>query len=57
MKKSNQIFCNPDICPHCEYIGDGDSRCDETGAIVLSDWEPTEKFMGKGCPYANGGRS
>lgn len=43
--------CNPDICPHCQYIGDGDSLCEATGEIVLSDWEPTDDFMGPGCPY------
>lgn len=46
-----RIFCNPDICPRCQYIGDGDSLCEETNAIVLSDWEPTDSFMGAGCPY------
>ena len=47
------IFCNPDICPNCQYIGEGDSFCDATQEIVLSDWEPTDAFMGEGCPYAN----
>lgn len=46
-----RIFCNPDICPYCQYIGDGDSLCDETNEIVLSDWVPTDSFMGTGCPY------
>lgn len=45
------MYCNPDICPNCQYIGEGDSWCDETGEIVLEDWEPTEHFMGPGCPY------
>ena len=45
------VFCNPDVCPYCQYIGEGDSWCEETGEIVLSDWEPTENFMGPGCPY------
>lgn len=45
------MYCNPDVCPHCQYIGEGDSYCDEIGEIVLSDWEPTESFMGPGCPY------
>lgn len=47
------IFCNPDICPNCQYIGEEDSYCDKIGEIVLSDWEPTEHFMGLGCPYRN----
>lgn len=45
------VFCNPDVCPCCQYIGEGDSWCDETGEIVLEDWTPTEHFMGPGCPY------
>ena len=35
------MYCNPDVCPNCQYIGEGDSWCDVTGKIVLSDWEPT----------------
>ena len=45
--------CDPDLCPNCQYIGDGDSLCDVTQEIVLSDWTPTENFMGEGCPYRN----
>lgn len=45
------MYCNPDVCPHCQYIGEGDSWCDEIHEIVLSDWEPTEHYMGQGCPY------
>lgn len=47
----SKIFCNPDVCPNCQYIGEGDSICDETMEIVLSDWQPTEAFM-KDCPFA-----
>lgn len=45
------MYCNPDVCPNCQYIGEGDSWCDVTGKIVLSDWEPTSDYMGAGCPY------
>ncbi len=45
------MYCNPDICPHCQYIGEGDSYCDQIGEIVLSDWEPNEYFMNRDCPY------
>lgn len=38
--------CNPDTCPNCMYIGEGDSWCDKIGEIVLSDWEPTDYYMG-----------
>ena len=43
--------CDPDTCPHCQYIGEGDSLCEVTTEIVLSDWTPTEDAMGPGCPY------
>lgn len=46
------MYCNPDVCPNCQYIGEGDSWCDKTGEIVLEDWVPTENYMGPGCPYA-----
>lgn len=45
------MICNPDLCPYCQYIGEGDSWCDKIGEIVLDDWGPTEDFMGPGCPY------
>ena len=48
-KQEKQIFCNPDICEHCMYIGEGDSMCEITGEIVLEDWIPTDDFMGEGC--------
>lgn len=44
-----EIFCNPDICPNCQYIGEGDSVCDVTMSVVLDDWQPTEDFM-RDCP-------
>ncbi len=49
------MYCNPDICPNCQYIEEGDSYCDVIREIVLSDWEPTANFMGDGCPYAKKG--
>ena len=52
-KQKNRIYCNPDICPYCLYIGEGDSLCEELNEIVLADWEPTEYFMGQECPYIN----
>lgn len=39
-------YINPDTCPNCMYIGEGDSWCDKIGEIVLSDWEPTDYYMG-----------
>lgn len=37
--------CEPSLCPNCQYIGEGDSYCDQHQAIVLSDWAPTEDYM------------
>lgn len=45
------MYCNPDVCPNCMYIGEGDSLCDVLQEIVLDDWSPTEHYMGPGCPY------
>ena len=45
-KGQPQKRCNPDTCPNCMYIGEGDSWCDKIGEIVLSDWEPTGYYMG-----------
>jgi len=45
------MYCNPDKCPHCLYIGEGDSVCDLVMEIVLDDWIPTEYYMGPDCPY------
>jgi hypothetical protein len=50
VKVRKVVYCNPDICDSCQYIGDGDSFCDEIQQMVLEDWEPTEHFMGEGCP-------
>ena len=43
--------CDPDVCPNCLYIGEGDSLCDVLQEIVLEDWTPTEHYMEPGCPY------
>ena len=32
-------------CENCLYIGEGDSICDFSFALVLDDWEPTDEFM------------
>lgn len=49
--QAEMIGCDPDACPNCQYIGEGDSYCDEIGEIVLEDWTPTDHYMGAGCPY------
>ena len=45
------MYCNPDVCPNCQYLGQGDSMCDLNNEIVLEDWEPTESYMAPPCPY------
>lgn len=49
----SKMYCNPDICPNCQYIGEGDSICDVNMTIVLDDWAPTDDFM-KNCPFTQG---
>ena len=51
----SKMFCDPNICPNCQYIGEGDSICDETMEVVLSDWIPTEAYM-KDCPFSANNR-
>ena len=51
-RQSEKIYCNPDICDNCIYIGEGDSMCDVTHKIMLSEWVPTDDFMGDGCIHA-----
>ncbi len=49
-----ETACTND-CPHCMYVGDGDSWCDVIGKIVIEDWIVTSNFMGPGCPYTEKG--
>lgn len=55
-KKQTPMTCNPDRCPNCQYIGEGDSYCDVIDRIVLADWEPTKYFMTGACPYITTGK-
>ena len=50
-------FCDPGMCDHCMYLGEGDFMCDlheddPDKVLVISDWEPTENFMQ--CKNAGG---
>ena len=42
-------MCDPGMCDHCQYIGDGDFICDQDvdpmGILVVEDWAPTEDYM------------
>lgn len=43
--------CDPNLCDHCMYLGEGDFVCDlhglgpEETVFVLEDWEPTENYL------------
>lgn len=43
--------CDPNLCDHCMYLGEGDFVCDlhslgpEETVFVMEDWEPTERFL------------
>lgn len=46
-KKRNVKFCDPGMCDHCVYIGDGDFICDipMTPTLVVADWQPTDEHL------------
>ena len=48
-RKRLRKLCDPGLCDHCIYIGEGDFLCDchphSDYVVVMSDWEPTEHFM------------
>lgn len=43
--------CDPELCHYCSYIGQGCFFCDCLMEIVVDEWEPTEDYMGEGCPH------
>lgn len=50
-KQRTEQVCDPAMCDHCLYIGEGDFICDLHGlgtdktVFVLEDWEPTEHYL------------
>lgn len=50
-KPKKKRICDPNICDHCMYIGEGDFICDLHGldpdstVFVMEDWEATEHYM------------
>ena len=46
-KKKKNKFCDPAVCDHCMYIGEGDFICDmeEEPVLVVESWEPTDAYM------------
>lgn len=41
----NPKYCDPGVCDHCQYIGEGDFLCDKTNTIVISDWVTTDDYL------------
>lgn len=54
-----QKLCDPNMCDHCTYIGEGAFICDlhgvgpEETTFVMEDWEPTRHYL----QCLRGGRS
>lgn len=50
-KNKKTKICDPALCDHCVYIGEGDFICDlhcmgpDTTVFVMEDWEPTENYL------------
>lgn len=49
--KEKPRMCDPGMCDHCQYMGEGDFICDNNAgasdgmlALVVVDWEPTEYY-------------
>ena len=49
VKRGRRMICDPGLCAHCIYVGEGDFLCDNTDdeayVVVMSDWEPTEQYL------------
>ncbi len=48
--KEKPRMCDPGMCDHCQYIGEGDFICDRDlsdpeGVLVVEDWEPTANYL------------
>ena len=48
-RRVHRKLCDPGLCDHCTYIGEGDFLCDchpsAEYVLVMTDWEPTVLFM------------
>lgn len=44
-KKNKRRFCDPEMCDHCMYLGEGDFFCDKYEEFVMNEWEPTEDYL------------
>ena len=45
-KNKKKKYCEPSACDECIYIGEGDFVCETLQEIVVSDWQPTEEYLG-----------
>lgn len=49
VRKKPRLLCDPGLCDHCLYIGEGDFLCDchphSEYVMVMSDWEPTKFYL------------
>lgn len=45
--KKKELFCDPAVCPNCQYICEGDFICDKkpVPVVVMSDWSPTDSYL------------
>lgn len=50
-KKKPRKICDPAMCDHCIYLGEGDFVCTLHGldpdntVFVMDDWTPTEFYL------------
>lgn len=49
-RREKPRMCDPGMCDHCIYIGEGDFICDQAveepdGVLVVDGWEPTENYL------------
>lgn len=47
-RREKPRMCDPGMCDHCQYMGEGDFICDdapEGPIIVVEGWEPNENYL------------
>lgn len=43
---SKKRMCDPGLCDHCIYLGEGDFACDSHDyVIVVEDFVPTDNYL------------
>ena len=50
--RDKPLMCDPGMCGHCTYVGEGDFLCDlfrddegHPAIFVVEDWKPNENYM------------